>query len=271
MNKELRSQYISIWESCFGDDVEFIEEFLNFAQKKGYIHKSIYNGRVVGFLHLIPASYNTSEGISYKGYYLYSVATDPKERGKGISSTLFAESVKDLDFDFIITVPASESLFSFYYKQGFTHTIYREIIELDREHASSCHNYIYDIKELTATRLETIRSNNENMILWDCDQMRFLVSQAIHNNAILWSWGENKDYYLWAQLINNEIIILESSELSYDKLPIKQLLDKFPYANKVKIITKVGSGGKRERYASILYKKNIAPPKELFINLAMDI
>ncbi|MGL5015917.1 MAG: GNAT family N-acetyltransferase [Bacteroidales bacterium] len=270
MNQRIKEEYITLWRDCFGDEIEFIDEFYNFAINKGYIHKHIIDNKLVGFLHLIPTSLLSNKGLM-NGYYLYSVATDPQWRGQGISSNLFHSSIKSLDYSFIVTVPASESLFDFYKKQGFNTIIGKENIEIKKEAILQKSSFNHNIVTLKASRLQDIRSKQLDTILWDDDHMEFMVTQAIKDGAALWCWGNELNSYLWAQQINNKIIILETSESSHTTLPIIELFNYFPSAISAIVTNRIGSGGERVNYASLLCKDDIVINEELFVNLTMDI
>lgn len=113
-----------LWKLAFGDSDEFINNYLDFAAAGDCFYALQVNGKVVSFLNLIPLSYSLN-GKSFKGLYLFGVATDPAFRGEGFSRKLLRDSLTGCEADFVVTVPASESLFGFYGLQGFTTVVSR--------------------------------------------------------------------------------------------------------------------------------------------------
>lgn len=120
----LKQDIKRLWKVCFGDDDEFIHRFIDYSFANAYIHYAEEDGMVVAFLNLIPLTCTDGDQCCH-GYYLYGVATDPDYRGKGISRMLLRDTLAKLNYDFVVTIPASESLFDFYRMQGFTEPMLR--------------------------------------------------------------------------------------------------------------------------------------------------
>lgn len=105
---------IELWHNIFGDSENIIEEFLNRFYKNVLLY--LEGDKIVGMLSLL----NLSQGKK-TGYYVYAVATDEKFRSKGIATALieYAKSLCKKD-EFLLLVPAEDSLFDFYKKLGFS-------------------------------------------------------------------------------------------------------------------------------------------------------
>lgn len=76
----------------------------------------------VSMLAMVPARLAKEENTFYRCHYLYGIGTLPAFRRQGLSGTLMhcAKSLaSSLNCDFLFLFPASESLVSFYEKQGF--------------------------------------------------------------------------------------------------------------------------------------------------------
>lgn len=107
-------QIISLWHDVFGDSPEFVKEYLNRFYNRVLLYRE--GEEIAGMLSLL----DLSEGKK-TGYYIYAVATDERYRLRGIASALieYAKSLCRKD-EFLILVPAEDSLFGFYEKLGFS-------------------------------------------------------------------------------------------------------------------------------------------------------
>ncbi len=104
---------ISLWNKVFGDNEAVIREYLERFYDRVLFYKD--GDELLGMLSLLPISVKNR-----MGYYVYAVATDEKHRGEGIATKLI-EYAKDLcsKDEFLILVPASNSLIEFYERFGF--------------------------------------------------------------------------------------------------------------------------------------------------------
>lgn len=113
-SKEDFSDIIKLWHEVFGDSEKVIEGFLErFYDRVLLFRKS---NKILGMLSLLPISVGKATG-----FYVYAVATDESCRSKGIATRLLEYS-KALcqNKNFLLLVPASDSLFEFYKKFGFS-------------------------------------------------------------------------------------------------------------------------------------------------------
>ena len=113
-----------LYTACFGDEAAEAEEFLRlFFQSSDFrLLLAEKNKSVISMLAMIPARLAKGKACFYCGFYLYGIGTFPSFRGQGLSSDLMDLAKKmasSLNYDFLFLVPASESLISFYEKQGF--------------------------------------------------------------------------------------------------------------------------------------------------------
>lgn len=110
--------FAAVWENVFGDPADFVLQFARAYPKDCFYAAVSENGETASILSLLPICFS-SENENRPARYLYAVATDEKYRGQGLSSKLFSEAMKILQEPLVFTVPAEESLFAFYKKQGF--------------------------------------------------------------------------------------------------------------------------------------------------------
>ena len=113
-----------LYTACFGDDSAEAEEFLHtFFQNSDFrLLLAIKEQSVISMLAMIPARLSKGNNLFYRGFYLYGIGTFPSFRGQGLSRALMSWAktlASSLNYDFLFLVPASESLISFYEKQGF--------------------------------------------------------------------------------------------------------------------------------------------------------
>lgn len=114
-----------LYAVCFGDEESEAEDFLRFffSQPDFMMLLATKNERIVSMISLIPAHLAIENGEFCRGFYLYGIGTLPQYRKQGFSNRLMAcarELTTDLGYDFLMLVPASKNLVSFYEKQGFT-------------------------------------------------------------------------------------------------------------------------------------------------------
>lgn len=122
-SEKYRNGIIKLWQEAFGDDEEFICDFLEKIDYKKNLLVFLDNGEVVSMATILPVFCK-----SVKGRYVYAVATAKSHRGKGLCKAVMNridEVIKSQGEGFAILVPASESLFSFYEKLGYYDTIYK--------------------------------------------------------------------------------------------------------------------------------------------------
>lgn len=128
-----------LWQRVFDEDKEVTSLFFNNIYKfceNPYIEE---NGEVLSSLFLIPC-----EIENYKGLYVYCAMTKETHRGKGLMEKLLkeADQVKSQNnLDFLILVPASESLFNYYSKFGYEKFGYNFKIEKAEEYTEANEKY----------------------------------------------------------------------------------------------------------------------------------
>ena len=113
-----------LYTACFGDEAGEAEGFLRlFFQNSDFrLLLAEKSKSVISMLAMVPARLAKGCNLFYRGFYLYGIGTFPSFRGQGLSSGLMDLAKKlasSLNYDFLFLVPASESLISFYEKQGF--------------------------------------------------------------------------------------------------------------------------------------------------------
>ena len=167
----------ALWSEAFGDDESKVGEYLDFLLAHFFVDEE--NGCVLAMASAIPLKIGNK-----KGRYIYAVATDKKERGKGRSTALLEflkEYIKENNEDFLILVPAQKTLFDFYQKRGFT------IADLKIKKTSFDNTEIYknaSINKISAKDYQKMRKNNaKNPAHWEADALDF--AKKMYNGEFL--------------------------------------------------------------------------------------
>ncbi len=144
-----------------------------------------------------------------KGFYLYSAATDENYRSKGYMKELIEYSYNDRinnhGDSFCITQPASESLFSYYEKLGFTTKTHLREFEIDIK-KNLWATAEFDI--LTSSRLKTARSEKCEMPYADFSKKGY-EKFAEYIYSFGGSTAENKNGYCIYYVENDKLFIRE--------------------------------------------------------------
>lgn len=131
---EDRQAIIDIWKSSLTEEQPFIDNYIKhcFPFSKTYIYRE--NGKVVSIASVLETNYKSLNNRIINGYYLYAVATDPEQRGRGYSreiiNHIIEQSFKEKK-EFISVYPATESLYELYIKLGFNKALYSNSIYIN--------------------------------------------------------------------------------------------------------------------------------------------
>lgn len=107
-----------LWKKAFGDEDDFIDLFFETGYDSQCCRVAIQDGALAGMLFWFDCSLG-----SRKIAYIYGVATDPSAQGQGIASGLLEDVhrlLKDCGYFGAMLVPASDMLFRFYEKRGYS-------------------------------------------------------------------------------------------------------------------------------------------------------
>lgn len=102
-----------LWAEVFGDTEELIEGFFDTLYRPEYCRLARENGRVLSAGYCIPGP----RAGEYRCAYIYAVATLPEARGRGLAAEVcraLCGDAFDMGADIVATLPASESLCSWY-------------------------------------------------------------------------------------------------------------------------------------------------------------
>lgn len=115
-------QLKELWALCFGDEQQYIDLFFDNRFREDECLIGVTEGEVVTMLFTLPIDIRFKGKYRYPACYIYAVATHPRHRGKGYSTRLMEYAHGYLYTQgkrLSVLVPATESLFGYYAKQGF--------------------------------------------------------------------------------------------------------------------------------------------------------
>ena len=111
-------QIRTLWEEVFGDEREFVDNFLMHHHDPELCLTRTDGGRIVAMLHIVPM--NTDHG---RMAYIYAVATAAEYRHRGYASSLLDEALMKIEFseeyDFTALIPSDEDSKRLYAAHGF--------------------------------------------------------------------------------------------------------------------------------------------------------
>lgn len=110
-------QVRTLWKEVFGDSDSFIEHFMNRYYRRENLLSVEEEGTLQSMLHLVPFHYKSNRiGV------VYALATASASRSKGYATLLLRRAIERAaseGYIAIALIPAEESLFTYYKRQGF--------------------------------------------------------------------------------------------------------------------------------------------------------
>ena len=192
-------QITTLWEECFTTDKEYLYLVFTSLFYKSEVYTLLEGKVAVSSLFLIPIDYTNShldgKEVILHGKYLYGVCTAKKHQNKGYSKLLLKSVIERINrvnnkiihnknttykyhnsknvIDFIITRPASPSLFNFYRNQGFCIDVPRGTININDILEASIDNSSVEIANKIYNR---IISNHSNRFIWSKELLEYMHS-----------------------------------------------------------------------------------------------
>jgi predicted GNAT family N-acyltransferase len=252
-NSDDISGLFEIWTACFTDDKPYIENYFKYCFPYTKTLVAITDsGEIASSITLIPATAKIDKKI-IKGYYLYAVGTKPAHRGFSLSSSLIniaKQICRNEKRSFLITKPATDSLYDLYKRYGFDCSLYEEqILETfdssgNQPERDTAHTSPLQTLPLTLEYFEQSRNVSSNRFLWSREILNYIMLETAlkDGSCIIASMKEDPSqmgYFItYPEPGNNEtILVLETnfneSDYFYIYRAIKNL---YPQATAVKIV-----------------------------------
>lgn len=108
---------IHIWQTCFGDDEDFIQSFLDHHTADECMLLYFTDNKPVAMASFLPIRIHQAEN-TIEGRYVYAVATLPEYRGRGYAAEIL-KTAKEIWQEPLLLSPAEDSLYTYYQKQEF--------------------------------------------------------------------------------------------------------------------------------------------------------
>jgi len=154
-----KSALQTLWQVAFGDPPEATDVFFSELYEPGDALVWDEDGEIVSAIYLLDAGTIDDLRVSYS----YALATLPAYRGRGLGSALTQAAIThsaELDYDCNLICPAEESLFGYYERLGYTHTL--PIAEGEITYAKARNNVI--IHNIMSTNFETYAQLRQSLL-----------------------------------------------------------------------------------------------------------
>jgi len=256
-----RQKIIPLWKEAFEDDEEYINTFLDVAEKEGK-HFGAYDekGELLSMLFLLDLPIKLGKE-SAKGAYMYACATRKDCRGKGFFRQLYENTKHTLEkeeYDCVFCVPESDGLFDFYKNLGFEKQLYRRRVSAKNDgkpckvsFESKTHEEAYEIykNSISENLYCPIKSREVFELSLEAAEAEFF---AFDGGYLIYD-GENVSEIIVSGKSEPEVLV-EAARL-FGK-------DLFAYT--------LPKENDRERYAALCVLSKRDFPDNIYANLLMD-
>ena len=211
------NQLKDLWIKTFGDSKEYVDSFFDNFYDEKHILTYVENEIVISALYMVPYDM-IYEGRKYKVMYLYALATLEKYRGKGIMGSLIEKAHVFLDkngFAASFLIPASDSLYDYYKKYGYSYLIKRKEIEISCKKAGIEYK-VTEIKNIRNFKLTNFEKFNINRIILSDKQNDFMCVTYLKEGGKILYFEDLNGYVLFSK--ENDMAVIYSTNLIYQKI-----------------------------------------------------
>ena len=173
-----REEIHKIWETCFGDEAELVDFYLDKRMTEDNMLLICQDGHAVSMASFLDI--NIRDGEEWKpAKYVYSVATLPEYRGRGYAAKILKKAEEIFNMPLVL-VPAEKELVGYYRKVGFTEAYPSERLleKQDVPELFAAELNSYSVEEITAAEYKKIREQKlmrDGFIAWDEAAIRFAM------------------------------------------------------------------------------------------------
>lgn len=180
----MRDDIKKLWYDCFGDSNAYVEFFLDHYNISQHMLVFIDGEKPVSMLSLLPMSVVTKDGMTLNGRYIYAVTTDPRYRGRGLSTKLLEythDYLRKSGVRLSVLSPAKGELYNFYHKRGFESEFFIGSAVLTGEEAPLYHQS-FCISEASPEEFGRIReaafSGRSMFVRWGGDALAYRMAET---------------------------------------------------------------------------------------------
>ena len=155
-----REEIHKIWETCFGDEAELVDFYLDKRMTEDNMLLICQDGHAVSMASFLDM--NIRDGEEWKpAKYVYSVATLPEYRGRGYAAKILKKAEEIFNMPLVL-VPAEKELVGYYRKVGFTEAYPSERLleKQDVPELFAAELNSYSVEEITAAEYKKSGSRN---------------------------------------------------------------------------------------------------------------
>ncbi len=167
--EEHKNGIISLWQEAFGDSEEVVLDYMNALYTPDNMIVYTEGEKVVAMASMLAISCKAK-----KGRYVYAVATAKSHRGKGLCKEVMSfveKAARERGESFLILVPAEKSLFEFYEKMGYNHTVFvPDYAEFNENGEILTTDEYYSIRESVF--------GGADLIGWDRETLDYILSHG---------------------------------------------------------------------------------------------
>jgi len=267
--KDMMKDLIEIWKKSFGDADWYIDFFFKHRVKPENTLVYLVEGKPVSMLMLFPAKLR-----GHEIFYVYGVATLPDYRRQGFSTSLLSYVNKNLPENVLGTFlrPATDSLFTYYKKQGYETAFYVKTLDLTISELNEIKTPI-EFSKISPGDYKRLRDSsfkNGEYIEWDVDAVEYAMkeNELVGGKTLLITYGKDKGIIMcrtWENKLYVKETTLDSDIL---KAALKRIVEQEHTQNcNVRLHPNSALGKEPEKFAMIYGKNNSIKG---YFNLAKD-
>ncbi len=218
-NRDREGEQIEkIWETCFGDEKEYIRFYMEHRMTEENMLVIHEDGKAVSMASFLPVRY-LCEGEYVEARYVYAVATLPEYRGRGLAKRILMFAHEHYGQPLILA-PAEESLMHYYETLGFRKAFPDTRAWMKDTLAALEWTENVDvtdmIKPLTTQEYVQIRDEKcakEGYVRWDENAVRYAIELCEHygGGAGAVESAEGERDILMYEKDDDTLVILETS------------------------------------------------------------
>lgn len=243
-----------IWSSCFEDTNDYIEFFFNSCPFSDSCYVYLVGEKIVAMLFMFPIKICKGETL-YNGSYIYSAATLPAYRNKGIMRDLL-EYCYNLELNnggqFTILLPSNENLYGFYKKLGYETSFFysNKEIKITKNNNIQIEKLIFD--DFYNLRLNLIKKDFM-LAFWDKKMLKYILNEWLISGGQAY---KILDGYALCTRNNTQVFVNEIYSKSKNCIDILSAIANIYDTDELTINSSLFEGYKGKKIKSCMLKTN---------------